>query len=172
MLSTLHVSNYVLIDSLDIAFPEGLIIITGETGAGKSILLGALSLVLGGKADAATIGPAGDNCVVEAEFDVAVDDTLAELAAENDLDLDGGHLILRRTLSRSGRSRCFVNDQPVAAGVLQGLSARLLDIHSQHQTRLLTDRAFQLDILDHYAGNAALRAEIRAVHARLLSLRR
>ena len=172
MLSKLHVSNYVLIDSLDILFPEGLVIITGETGAGKSILLGALSLVLGARADAGTVGLHGETCVVEAEFDVEEDEALTALAEENDLDLDGGHLIIRRTVARSGRNRSFVNDLPVQVGVLQALSARLVDIHSQHQTRLLTDRSFQLDILDHYAGNGALRQAVRASHARLLVLRR
>ncbi len=172
MLSTLHVSNYVLIDSLDIDFPEGLVIITGETGAGKSILLGALSLVLGGKADAGVIGLHGETCVVEAEFTVEEDETLRSLAEENDLDTDGGHLVIRRTVARSGRSRSFINDEPVSVGVLQQISARLVGIHSQHQTRLLTDRAFEVDILDHYAGNAALRGEVRASHARLLALRR
>lgn len=172
MLSKLLVSNYVLIDSLEIGFPEGLVIITGETGAGKSILLGALSLVLGARADAGTVGPRGDTCVVEAEFDVEEDDALRAIAQEYDLDTDGGHLIIRRTVARSGRSRSFVNDQPVQVGALQALSARLVDIHSQHQTRLLTDRAFQLEILDHYAGDAALRDGVRASHARLLALRR
>ena len=172
MLSKLLVSNYVLIDSLEIGFPEGLVIITGETGAGKSILLGALSLVLGARADAGTVGPRGDTCVVEAEFDVEEDEALRAIAQEYDLDTDGGHLIIRRTVARSGRSRSFVNDQPVQVGALQALSARLVDIHSQHQTRLLTDRAFQLDILDHYAGDAALRDGVRASHARLLALRR
>ena len=172
MLSKLLVSNYVLIDSLEIGFPEGLVIITGETGAGKSILLGALSLVLGARADAGTVGPRGDTCVVEAEFDVEEDEALRAIAQEYDLDTDGGHLIIRRTVARSGRSRSFVNDQPVQVGALQALSARLVDIHSQHQTRLLTDRAFQLEILDHYAGDAALRDGVRASHARLLALRR
>ena len=172
MLSKLLVSNYVLIDSLEIGFPEGLVIITGETGAGKSILLGALSLVLGARADAGTVGPRGDTCVVEAEFDVEEDEALRAIAQEYDLDTDGGHLIIRRTVARRGRSRSFVNDQPVQVGALQALSARLVDIHSQHQTRLLTDRAFQLDILDHYAGDAALRDGVRASHARLLALRR
>ena len=172
MLSKLHVENYVLIDSLDIAFPEGLVIITGETGAGKSILLGALSLALGAKADAAAIGPHGETCVVEAEFDVEEDDALRELFDEQDLDADGGHLVIRRTVARTGRSRSFVNDLPVPVAVLQQLSRRLIDIHSQHETRLLSDRAWQLDVLDHFAGNAALRSEIRAVHGRLAALRR
>ena len=160
MLTRLQVRNYVLIDSLDVDFPEGLIIITGQTGAGKSILLGALSLIMGAKADAGMISDGADNCVVEAEFDVDLSDAplKAELE-ENDVEWDEGHLIVRRVVNRSGRSRAFVNDSPVSVQVLQSISSRLVDIHSQHQTLLLSDRQFQLDILDHYAGNTALREQ-------------
>ena len=160
MLTRLQVRNYVLIDSLDVDFPEGLIIITGQTGAGKSILLGALSLIMGAKADAGMISDGADNCVVEAEFDVDPSDAplKAELE-ENDVEWDEGHLIVRRVVNRSGRSRAFVNDSPVSVQVLQSISSRLVDIHSQHQTLLLSDRQFQLDILDHYAGNTALREQ-------------
>ena len=160
MLTRLQVRNYVLIDSLDVDFPEGLIIITGQTGAGKSILLGALSLIMGAKADAGMISDGADNCVVEAEFDVDPSDAplKAELE-ENDVEWDEGHLIVRRVVKRSGRSRAFVNDSPVSVQVLQSISSRLVDIHSQHQTLLLSDRQFQLDILDHYAGNTALREQ-------------
>ena len=149
-----------MIDSLDVDFPEGLIIITGQTGAGKSILLGALSLIMGAKADAGMISDGADNCVVEAEFDVDPSDAplRAELE-ENDVEWDEGHLIVRRVVNRSGRSRAFVNDSPVSVQVLQSISSRLVDIHSQHQTLLLSDRQFQLDILDHYAGNTALREQ-------------
>ena len=155
MLSRLQVKNYVLIDSLEIDFPEGLIIITGQTGAGKSILLGALSLVMGGKADAAMVSEGADNCVVEAEFE-GVDGGLKDLLEGNDVEWEDGHLIIRRVVNRSGRSRAFVNDSPVPVTVLQEVSSRLVDIHSQHQTLLLSDKQFQLSILDHYAGNAAL----------------
>ena len=160
MLTRLQVRNYVLIDSLDVDFPEGLIIITGQTGAGKSILLGALSLIMGAKADAGMISDGADNCVVEAEFDVDPSDAplKAELE-ENDVEWDEGHLIVRRVVNRSGRSRAFVNDSPVSVQILQNISSRLVDIHSQHQTLLLSDRQFQLDILDHYAGNTALREQ-------------
>ena len=168
MLSALHVGNYVLIDSLEISFPEGLVIITGQTGAGKSILLGALSLVLGAKADASLLGPHGDTCVVEAEFDLEGDSLARKTAEDNDLDWDGGHLVLRRVVNRSGRSRAFVNDEPVTLQVLQELSAHLVDIHSQHQTLLLADPHFQLRCLDLYAGNAAL-LEQAGKHFRTLS---
>ena len=154
MLRSLHVRNYVLIDSLEIDFPEGLVIITGQTGAGKSILLGALGLVLGGKADASFVGTHGDTCVVEAEFSVGPDAALRALMAENDLE-EGDSLLIRRTLNRTGRSRSFVNDEPVSLPVLQALSERLIDIHSQHQTLRLGDSAFRLSMLDHYAGNDA-----------------
>ena len=172
MLSVLHVENYVLIDSLDIHFPEGLIIITGQTGAGKSILLGALSLVLGARSDSSVIGDHGENCVVEVEFDVEEDDTLRNVFNGNDLEWDGGHIIIRRTLSRSGRSRAFVNDSPVPLAVLQELSSRLVDIHSQHDTRLLSDRRYQMGILDYYAGNTELLRDCRASWEELSSRRK
>ena len=152
MLRSLHVRNYVLIDSLEIDFPEGLVIITGQTGAGKSILLGALGLALGGKADASLVGAHGDSCVVEAEFTVGDNAALRALMAENDLE-DGDTLLIRRTLNRTGRSRSFVGDEPVSLPVLQALSEHLIDIHSQHQTLRLGDPAFRMSLLDHYAGN-------------------
>lgn len=172
MLTRLQVRNYVLIDSLDVEFPEGLIIITGQTGAGKSILLGALSLVMGAKADAGMISDGADNCVVEAEFDMDPSDArLRTELEENDVEWDEGHLIVRRVVNRSGRSRAFVNDSPVSVQVLQGISSRLIDIHSQHQTLLLSDRQFQLDILDHYAGNFPLREECEGLWRNMTKLR-
>ena len=170
MLTRLLVKNYVLIDSLEIDFPEGLIIITGQTGAGKSILLGALSLVTGAKADASMVSEGADNCVVEAEFDTT-DVSIKDILEENDAEWDGGHLIIRRVVNRSGRSRAFVNDSPVPVTVLQDISARLVDIHSQHQTLLLSDKQFQLDILDHYAGNMQLRQECAAAFKELNALK-
>ena len=104
MLKQLNVRNYVLIDSLEVAFPEGLVIITGQTGAGKSILLGALSLLLGAKADASAVGEGGDNCVVEALFVLGPDDPARKVLEENDLDWNGGELLIRRVVARSGRS--------------------------------------------------------------------
>ena len=152
MLRSLHVRNYVLIDSLEIDFPEGLVIITGQTGAGKSILLGALGLALGGKAEASLVGTHGETCVVEAEFSLDGNEPLRALMAENDLE-GGDALLIRRTLNRTGRSRSFVNDEPVSLPVLQALSEHLIDIHSQHQTLRLGDSAFRMSLLDHYAGN-------------------
>ncbi len=154
MLHSLHIEHYILIDSLDISFPEGLVIITGQTGAGKSILLGALSLLAGSRADASMIAQGSDSCVVEAEFD-AQDAELERLLSEADAESDGGRLLVRRVVSRSGRSRCFVNDCPVPVSLLQEVAGRLVDIHSQHKSLLLTDPHFQLSVLDHFAGNEA-----------------
>ena len=170
MLSRLQVRNYVLIDSLEIDFPEGLIIITGQTGAGKSILLGALSLVMGAKADASMVSEGADNCVVEAEFD-DVDEALKDVLEDNEIEWEDGHLIVRRVVNRSGRSRAFINDSPVPVTVLQEVSSRLVDIHSQHQTLLLSDRQFQLGVLDHYAGNSGLLAECARLWREQLALK-
>jgi DNA repair protein RecN (Recombination protein N) len=171
MLKSLEVRNYVLIDSLEIDFPAGLVIITGQTGAGKSILLGALSLALGSKADPSMVGESGDSCVVEALFKSGDDPELKAVLSENDLDWNGGELRIRRVLNRSGRSRSFVNDEPVQVGVLQSLADRLIDIHSQHQTRLLTDRQFQLSLLDRFALAAPLAESCGESYRRLTGLK-
>ena len=170
MLYSLSVSNYILIGSLETRFPEGLIIISGETGAGKSILLGALSLVLGAKADASMVGPAGENCIVEAEF--GVDDTIRDILAQADLPCDDDRLVLRRTVARSGRSRSFANDEPVSVNVLQELSERLVDIHSQHQTLRLQDARFRMEALDLRAGCVQFRNHCAQAWNQVLSLRR
>ena len=172
MLRRLHVNNYVLIDSLDIGFPEGLVIITGQTGAGKSILLGALNLVLGAKADASVIGENGGNCVVEAEFAVDLgQDALKEIIEANDIDAPDGILVIRRVVNPTGRSRSFINDVPVTVQVLSELAAHLVDIHSQHQTLLLSDRQFRLSALDLYAGNKTLLSDYRKAYSSYLHLR-
>lgn len=160
MLKSLQISNYVLIDSLDVEFPEGLIIISGQTGAGKSILLGALSLLLGSRADSSVIGGDAESCVVEAVFGVPeTDNILKGILEENDVESGDGELIIRRVVNRSGRSRSFINDSPVSIQLLQSISSRLVDIHSQHQTLLLSDKVFQLSMLDHFAGNESLLEE-------------
>lgn len=171
MLRRLHISNYVLIDSLEIDFPEGLIIITGQTGAGKSILLGALSLLMGAKADAGNISEGADSCVVEAEFENPGEE-INQILRENDIEGDDDSLIIRRTLSRSGRSRSFVNDCPVQQKVLSELSSHLIDIHSQHQSLLLSDRSFQLSMLDHYSGNGELLARTASIWEELVACRK
>lgn len=144
MLRSLHIRNYVLIDSLDVTFPEGLVIITGQTGAGKSILLGALGLLSGDKADASQISRGAETCVVEGEFETP-----------------DGLRIVRRVLYSSGRSRSFIDDCPVQLQELSELGSRLFDIHSQHQSLLLADRQFQLELLDSYAGADSLAKECR-----------
>ncbi len=172
MFSRLYVRNYVLIDSLDIEFPEGLVIITGQTGAGKSILIGSISLLLGARADSSVIGEAGDNCIVEGEFDVPDASPALKAAVEEcGAEWDDGRLVLRRVVSRSGRSRAFVNDCPASLSVLSSISSSLIDIHSQHQTLLLSDRGFRLSILDHYAGNAPLLADYSEAWSSYLSLK-
>ena len=171
MLKSLQIRNYVLIDSLDVEFPEGLVIITGQTGAGKSILLGALSFLLGSKADASMIGPSSDNCVVEAVFSLPEKDASLRMALEEqDIDTDPGEIIVRRVVSRSGRSRAFINDSPVNVQLLQSISSRLVDIHSQHQTLLLADHSFQLGLLDHFASNETLLEECEASYRHLKAL--
>ena len=176
MLKALHIENYVLIDSLDIEFPAGLVIITGQTGAGKSILLGALSLIMGSRADSSVIGSAGDNCVVEAEFEVNDEDgSLRQYLDENEIDFDPvdgkGQLTIRRILNSNGRSRSFVNDSPAPLKVLSMLSSRLIDIHSQHETMLLRDKQFQMSMLDHFAGDSGLLQSCRTRWERLTGLK-
>ena len=172
MLSRLQVRNYVLIDSLEIDFPEGLIIITGQTGAGKSILLGALGLLMGAKADASMLSEGADNCVVEAEFAVGPDEhDLKDILIENDVEWDEESLIIRRVVNRSGRSRSFVNDSPVPVQVLQEIASNVIDIHSQHQTLLLSDKNFQLDVLDYFAGTSSLRNDCASLWRRLNALK-
>ncbi len=170
MLCSLHIRNYILIDSLDISFPEGLIIITGQTGAGKSILLGALSLLSGAKADASMISSGADSCVVEAEYS-SDSPELKQILQEEDVESsEDGSLIIRRVISSSGRSRAFINDCPVPVSCLQRVAAYLVDIHSQHGSLLLTDKAFQLSVLDNYAGNAGLLGQSAALWEQLRSV--
>lgn len=164
MIKQLHISNYALIDRLDIEFADGLTIITGETGAGKSIILGALSLILGERADLKAIRDADSKTIVEATFDIA-GYGLEPFFEEYDIDWDEHECIVRRELSPSGRSRAFVNDTPVALAALRELVTRLLDIHSQHNNMLLSNPQFQLSILDSIAGNADLLGNYHKAYA-------
>ena len=164
MIKQLHISNYALIDRLDIEFADGLTIITGETGAGKSIILGALSLILGERADLKAIRDADSKTIVEATFDIA-GYGLEPFFKEYDIDWDEHECIVRRELSPSGRSRAFVNDTPVALAALRELVTRLLDIHSQHNNMLLSNPLFQLSILDSIAGNADLLGNYHKAYA-------
>ena len=170
MLKSLHIENYVLIDSLEVDFPEGLIIITGQTGAGKSIILGALSLLMGGKADASVISEEGGSCVVEGVF-ITKESTVRDILEDNDIEWNGGELVIRRTVASTGRSRSFVNDSPVSVTVLQELASLLADVHSQHQSLLLTDRRFQLRMLDAYASNTGLLESCAAAWTRLQDIK-
>ena len=160
MIKQLHISNYALIDKLDIGFNDGLTIITGETGAGKSIILGALSLILGERADSKSIRDASSKTVVEATFDIT-GYRLEHFFSEHDIDWDDRECLVRRELSPTGRSRSFINDTPVALSVLRDLATHLVDIHSQHSNMLLSQPAFQLSILDSIAGNAGLLEQYR-----------
>ena len=164
MIKQLHISNYALIDRLDIEFADGLTIITGETGAGKSIILGALSLILGERADLKAIRDADSKTIVEATFDIA-GYGLEPFFKEYDIDWDEHECIVRRELSPSGRSRAFVNDTPVGLAALRELVTRLLDIHSQHNNMLLSNPQFQLSILDSIAGNADLLGNYHKAYA-------
>ena len=152
MLTTLSIKNYALIDSLQVHFNNGLTIITGETGAGKSILLGGLSLILGKRADLSSVKNASEKCVIEATFDIA-NYNLKPLFIAEDLDYEP-QTIIRREILPSGKSRAFVNDTPVNLNSLQVLGERLLDIHSQHQTLQLTNDDFQFQVIDALAENS------------------
>lgn len=171
MLKSLFIQNFVLIDNLDIRFDQGFSVITGETGAGKSIILGALSLVLGQRADAKSIKNGSDKCVIEAVFEVSKYQ-LEPFFLENDLEYDAESCILRRELFASGKSRAFVNDSPVSLSVLRDLGSRLIDIHSQHQNLLLGDIRFQLKVIDVMAENEILLILYRKEFTRYQSLRR
>lgn len=164
MLSNLLINNYALIEHLDIDFPEGFSVITGETGAGKSIILGALGLLMGQRSDAKAIKAGQKKCYIEATFDVAALG-LSDFFADNDIDFDGRECIVRREVSASGKSRAFINDTPVSVSVLKTLSAAIIDIHSQHQNLLLGHEHFLLDMLDTVAGNTALRERYAASYA-------
>lgn len=154
MLESLHISNYALIDRIDILFHEGFNVITGETGAGKSIILGALSLILGGRADTRVVADPSCKSVIEAVFRIDGYDALKEYCLEADIEWDDDRCILRREIAPAGRSRAFVNDSPVPLTKLQAVAMRLIDIHSQHQNQLLSTPEFQLMVIDTLAGNS------------------
>ena len=146
MLRNLHIRNYALIESLDLDFSEGFSVITGETGAGKSILLGAIGLLTGQRAETAAIRTGAAKCIVEGTFDIA-GYSLEELFEENEIEYDA-ECIVRREIAATGKSRAFINDTPVSLAILKQLGERLIDIHSQHQNLLLNNEAFQLGVLD------------------------
>ena len=151
MLKHITIRNFALIEKVEIDFSEGFSVITGETGHGKSVFLGALAMLLGERSDVKVIREGADRCVIEGTFDIS-GFGLETLFEENDLDYDA-ECIIRRELAASGRSRAFVNDTPVNVSVLKEIGTRLIDIHSQHQNLLLGDRNYQLGVLDTHAGN-------------------
>ncbi len=150
MLQNLFIENYALIEKLDIQFSKGFSVITGETGAGKSIMLGALSLILGSRADSKVLKNESKKCIIEGSFAIA-DYDLEHFFTENDLDFES-QSILRREIAPSGKSRAFINDTPVTLPILKQLGDRLVNIHSQHETMTLNDANFQLAVVDSYAG--------------------
>lgn len=171
MLKSLLIQNFVLIDHLDIAFEDNFSVITGETGAGKSIILGALGLVLGQRADGKSIKDGADKCTIEAAFAIEKYD-LKPFFEENDLEFDPEICLLRRELYASGKSRAFVNDSPVSLAVMKELGAFLVDIHSQHQNLLLGNMLFQLRVVDILADNKLLLQQYREEYAAYMQLRK
>ena len=163
MLQTLIIQNYALISRLEIDFPSGFSVITGETGAGKSILLGALSLILGQRADAKFIKQNEERCLIEGVFDIS-SYHLESLFMETGWEYDPGQCILRREIWVTGKSRAFINDSPVGLNDLKELGAFLIDIHSQHQNLLLADNQFQMEVLDVLAQNRELKSDYRAAY--------
>ena len=159
MIESLHISNYALIDKIDIDFHVGLNIITGETGAGKSIILGALSLILGERADTKVVRDNQKKSVIEAIFSARGYKTLEQYCSENEIDWDNEQCILRREITPNGRSRAFVNDTPVSLTQLQFIAQQLVDIHSQHQNQLLSSADYQLNVIDNLAKNEGLLKE-------------
>ncbi len=170
MLRRLTVKNYAIIRELDMGFGEGFTIITGETGAGKSILLGALGLVLGERADTSVLLSEKEKCIVEADFNIEGYD-LGEFFEANGVDYDD-EVILRREITPAGKSRAFLNDTPVTLNVMKELGDRLIDVHSQHQTLLLGDNLFQMRVIDAFSGRAGHYREYRNAYQMYLKARR
>ncbi len=156
MLKSLHISNYALIESVDIVFDRLLNIITGETGAGKSIMLGALGLIMGNRADLSMIRDKNRKTVVEAIFDISGRDNLIKVLEDNNLDFEDGECILRREITSRGGSRAFINDTPVNLSLLRDIALQLVDIHSQHRNLLLANADYQMQIIDSLANNQNL----------------
>ena len=170
MLIKLLVQNYALIKELDVELENGLTIITGETGAGKSILLGALSLILGTRADSSVLLDKNEKCIVEGTFRIE-DYELNEFFTSNELDYEVV-TTLRREINTAGKSRAFINDTPVTVNLLKELGDRLIDIHSQHQTLMLNDNSFQLNLIDSFSGSAQLKNKYRESYSYYRKLRK
>ncbi|MBQ3700639.1 MAG: DNA repair protein RecN [Prevotella sp.] len=166
MLKQLYIKNFTLIDELDIELYPGFSVITGETGAGKSIILGAIGLLLGQRADSKTIKQGADKCVIEAHFDLSRYN-LQELFDENEIEYDATDTIVRRELTAAGKSRAFINDTPVALSMLKELGERLVDVHSQHQNLLLNKQDFQLSVVDIIAKDQRELADYQQTYSQL-----
>ena len=170
MLKHLYISNYALIDELSVSFDNGFNVITGETGAGKSILLGALGFALGDRADTNVLYDKEKKCIVEARFVLESND-LQNLFEQNDLDFER-ECIFRRELSPQKKSRAFINDTPVSLQTMKEIGNQLVDIHSQHDSLLLTDADFQLKLLDEIAQNGAELADYQKEYANYNAFKR
>lgn len=170
MLLKLSIHNYALIRDLAVNFEDGLTIITGETGAGKTILLGALSLILGTRADTSVLLYKDEKCIVEGTFNIG-EYNLTDFFLDNELDYESV-TILRREINPAGKSRAFINDTPVTINLLKELGEQLIDIHSQHQTLMLNDNSFQLNVVDSYAGTSKLLGEYRGKYKEYRNLKR
>ncbi len=162
MLSRLHIENYVLIENLDLNFESGFSVITGETGAGKSVLMGAIALILGQRADLRVIKEGASRCVVEAEFNQM--QQLSDFFNHQGMEFDPASCIIRRELYENGKSRAFVNDSPVALTLLRDLAIKLVDVHSQHESLLLDNSLFQLELLDNLAQSREELSAYRSVY--------
>jgi DNA repair protein RecN (Recombination protein N) len=169
VLKSLLIKNYALIEEVEVEFESGLNIITGETGAGKSILIDALGLVLGERANSDVIRKGADKAVVESVFGISSNSRVRGLLRQQDLELNGD-LILRREISAKGHNRCFINDTPVSLTVLQAVGDLLVDLHGQHDHQSLLRTETHIDLLDDFGGLAGLREEYRASHGRMTSL--
>ncbi len=170
MIRQLSIRNYALIDSLELSLTDGLTIMTGETGAGKSVMMGAISLLMGERADSKVLSNRDGKAVVEGVFD-CVTESLKESFDANDLDWNEGQIIVRREISSNGRSRAFINDTPVTLPLLTEIAGSLVDIHSQNSNRLLSRPDYQLKIIDSIADNAELLAEYKSDFSKFVSLR-
>lgn len=170
MLKQISIRNYALIERVEVDFPAGFSVITGETGHGKSVFLGAISMLLGHRSDVKSIREGADKCIIEGCFDIS-GFGLQGFFDENDMDYDD-ECIIRRELSSSGRSRAFVNDTPIGISLLKEFGSRLIDIHSQHQNLLIADKNYQLGILDKLSGSKELLDGYRVKYDEYLSLRR
>lgn len=170
MIRQLSIYNYALIDSVELSLNEGLTILTGETGAGKSVMMGAISLLMGERADSKVLANREGKAVIEGFFD-SVSPSIKGIFEANDLDWNDGQIIVRREISANGRSRAFINDTPVTLPLLTEVASGLVDIHSQHSNRLLSKPEYQLSIIDSIADNADLLADYKKDFTRFVGLR-